>query len=1528
MGKRKERADESVTKELFDLRRRLAELEMVEADLRQAKERLAKSEERYRAFIENSSEGIWCFEAAEPIPIDLDEQDIIDRIYAMGTLVECNDAMARMYGMDRGEELLGTPLKDLLPPSDERNIDYLRRFIRQGFRLTDAESYERDVRGNERVFLNNLIGIVENGRLVRAWGTQRDITEQKRMEEALRRSEAQYRSLVEASPEIIFTLDPVNRVITSLNPAFERELGYAREEWVGKPLDALLHPADRSVVAEALRQAAQEQTPVLCEARLQAASGISPAFEFNIAIHTRWGRETHILAIARDITERKRAEEARRVLEEKYVKAFRASPDAISLSTLEEGRYLEVNEGFLQVSGYRREEIIGRTALELGIWVDTKDRERMVRSLKERGTVRNLEFSFRRKSGEIRVGLLSAEIIELEGKPCLLAVAKDITELKRAERIQASIYKISEAAHTAQNLDDLFRLIHDIISELMPAENFYIALQDERTGLISFPYFVDQYDPRPAPKKPGKGLTEYVLRTGQPLLASPHVFAELVSKGEVELIGTHSIDWLGVPLKVKERTIGVLVVQSYSEGVRFTEKEKEILMFVSSQVAMAIERKQAELALRESEERYRELVENINDVIFSVDARGRITYISPMIEQVSGHSPSEVIGRSFVEFVHPDDRALLMESFERTCAGVVEPLEFRVVAKSGEVRWVRSSSRPILQEGQLIGVQGVITDITERKEAEIALRQSEERYRDLVENANDIIYTHDLEGNLTSANAAAMRTYHYRRDEIVGKNIREIIDPRYLPVALENLRKKLAGVERTGPYELLTYTKEGTPVWVEVNTRLIYEGDRPVSVQGIARDITERKRAEEQWRWRIEQVTRHQQALLELAKMDVADLDSALKTITEIDARTLGVERVGIWLFDEHRSAIQCQDLYLLSQNRHERGMRLEASRYPRYFAALEESRTIAADDVREDSRTNEFTEEYLEPYGITSMLDVPVRLHGQIVGIVCHEHTGAKREWTLEEQDFAASVADFVSLALETAERRRAEAALRESEERYRDLVEGVDAIVWEGDPQTMRFTFVSERARDILGFPVERWLTEKDFWIHHVHPDDREAVINAFLAAARQGQHHEIEYRAVAADGRIVWIRNIVRVVRADQGAIRQIRGLMIDITEHKRMEEELLKAQKLESLSVLAGGIAHDFNNLLMGILGNLSLARMAVSPGDQINERLEAAEKATLRARDLTQQLLTFAKGGAPIKETASIAHLIGDTAEFALRGSNVRCDVRLPDDLWPVEVDEGQMSQVIQNLIINADQAMPEGGVLRIRAENVTVSSEGDLPLPPGRYVKVTFTDQGVGIPEEHLSKVFDPFFTTKQKGSGLGLATAYSIIKRHGGHIAVESTLGAGTTFTIYLPASEKPLPPEVTSREEAPVGRGHVLLMDDEAIIRDVGSQMLACLGYEVDVARDGNEAIRLYREKKERGEPYDVVIMDLTVRGGMGGREAIKKLLEFDPQARVIVSSGYSNDPIMAEYGRYGFRGVVAKPYKLQDLSRVLDQVMNGTE
>jgi CheY-like chemotaxis protein len=320
---------------------------------------------------------------------------------------------------------------------------------------------------------------------------------------------------------------------------------------------------------------------------------------------------------------------------------------------------------------------------------------------------------------------------------------------------------------------------------------------------------------------------------------------------------------------------------------------------------------------------------------------------------------------------------------------------------------------------------------------------------------------------------------------------------------------------------------------------------------------------------------------------------------------------------------------------------------------------------------------------------------------------------------------------------------------------------------------------------------------------------------------------------------------------------------------------------------------------------------------------------LRAKDLTQQLMTFAKGGEPIKQPASIAELLQEAASFALRGSNVRYECAIAKDLWPVEIDAGQISQVIHNLIINADQAMPGGGVIWIQAENLRVSTEGvepGVPLHEGRYVKIAIIDQGIGIPKEHLPKIFDPYFTTKQGGSGLGLATTYAVIKKHGGYITTGSELGVGTTFRIYLPAAQRPIISRRDGAAPPQGGRGRILVMDDEETIRELVGDILSQIGYEAAFARDGDEAIERYKKARETGRPFAAVIMDLTIPGGMGGKEAIQQLRAIDPEVKGIVSSGYSNDPVMADFRAYGFMGVIAKPYRPSELSDVVHRVLLG--
>jgi signal transduction histidine kinase len=384
--------------------------------------------------------------------------------------------------------------------------------------------------------------------------------------------------------------------------------------------------------------------------------------------------------------------------------------------------------------------------------------------------------------------------------------------------------------------------------------------------------------------------------------------------------------------------------------------------------------------------------------------------------------------------------------------------------------------------------------------------------------------------------------------------------------------------------------------------------------------------------------------------------------------------------------------------------------------------------------------------------------------------------------------------------------------------------------------------------------------------------------------------------------------------------------DITERKRVEEELLKAQKLESLGVLAGGIAHDFNNLLTGIMGNVSLAKMYVDPTGKAYPRLGEAEKACSQTKGLTQQLLTFAKGGSPIKKVDSMTRIIMDSAGFVLRGSNVRCTFSLPEDLWDVEVDGGQMSQVINNLIINADQAMPDGGIITVHAENVTLGHDENLPLPEGKYVHISIRDQGIGIPGENLSKIFDPYFTTKKKGSGLGLAGVYSILMKHNGHVGVESKPGSETTFHIYLPATEKRFVEENSLPEQGEPckGKGRILIVDDEKVVRQTAREILEHLGYQADVCEDGTAALNLYREARESGIPYAFVFMDLTIPGGMGGKVTMKKLLEIDPDVKGVVTSGYSNDPILAHYREYGFCGVIVKPFTVDEIIAALETLL----
>ena len=384
-----------------------------------------------------------------------------------------------------------------------------------------------------------------------------------------------------------------------------------------------------------------------------------------------------------------------------------------------------------------------------------------------------------------------------------------------------------------------------------------------------------------------------------------------------------------------------------------------------------------------------------------------------------------------------------------------------------------------------------------------------------------------------------------------------------------------------------------------------------------------------------------------------------------------------------------------------------------------------------------------------------------------------------------------------------------------------------------------------------------------------------------------------------------------------------LAAEVKQRKQVEDELMRAQKLEALAVLAGGIAHDFNNFLTIVQGNTDLAKIHMKPGDPVCEILQQTDTACKRAASLASQLLTFGKGGAPIVRTTSVAELLAASVDLARAGSQVRFDLAIPDDLWPADIDVGQISQVFHNVLLNARQAVPEGGVIDVRAENVVIDEAVPF-IGTGKYIRILIRDNGCGIPEEILPKIFDPYFTTKETGSGLGLATAYSIVTKHHGHIRADSTAGQGSTFCIHLPASE--LSPVTQPASVVRMGTGRILVMDDEEAIRSVLGLMMQQLGYEVECASDGAEAVELFARAMVSGRSFVGVLLDLTVPGRMGGKEAAAELRSIDPSVKLIVSSGYSDAPILSEFKKYGFDDVIRKPYTLAELGDVLTRVIGS--
>ncbi|HOT94708.1 MAG TPA: response regulator [Methanoregulaceae archaeon] len=533
---------------------------------------------------------------------------------------------------------------------------------------------------------------------------------------------------------------------------------------------------------------------------------------------------------------------------------------------------------------------------------------------------------------------------------------------------------------------------------------------------------------------------------------------------------------------------------------------------------------------------------------------------------------------------------------------------------------------------------------------------------------------------------------------------------------------------------------------------------------------------------------------------------------------------------------------------------------------------------------------------------------------------------WVYEEK----GETDRILLAMsDITERKRAEEALAAEKERLAvtlwNIGEGVIVADVRGSIVLMNRT-----AEQLTGWSATEAIGREITEVYRTEDEStRKPCANPVAQILHQGSLRDrVRHRLLISRDRSERpLGETLAPVRDSRGDIIGVVIVFRDLTTERRIEEDLAKNERLESIGVLAGGIAHDFNNILTAIEGNIIVAKAHLKEDHKAFERLVEAEKAAYRARNLTRQLLTFARGGKPVKRVLNPGEIIRESTLFALSGSTIRPELVVPEDLWQIEGDVEQLKQVIHNLVSNADQAMPDGGRLVVSAENVVLGDDELVNLGGGRYVRLTVSDTGPGIPKEHLTKIFEPYFTTKQSGSGLGLTVAHSIVRDHGGSIEVDTRPGLGTRFMVYLPATSRIASPPPETRDHPVGGDERVLWMDDEEMIREVGSEMLRVLGYQGTFTRDGEETLSVFKQAIADDIPFQAVILDLTTVNGVGGVETLRRLLEIDHRVRAIVCSGYSNDPVLANYREYGFLGVLPKPFSLQDLDTQLRRVLMGS-
>jgi PAS domain S-box-containing protein len=851
-----------------------------------------------------------------------------------------------------------------------------------------------------------------------------------------------------------------------------------------------------------------------------------------------------------------------------------------------------------------------------------------------------------------------------------------------------------------------------------------------------------------------------------------------------------------------------------------------------------------------------------------VSPQFRFLSVNKAFSSFSGYTEEELLLLTFADITHPDSIISDKKQLKKLLNGEIDQYTTtkKYIHKKGHCIWGNVSVRIFRDaSGSPLYFLPIIIDITDKMNAEEQAIENETRFKMVFELAADTVIIADPQGKILNANERSTELTGYSIQELAGKDLSHLFSKEEMdknPLRFDMLYQGC--IEQTNR---ILKRKDGNSLLIEMTSRMMPDK----SSQTIMRDITEREKAHSALKFSEEKFSK----------------------VFNLSPDSININRLSDGVYLDINNGFVAMSGFSREE-------------------VLGKSSLPGNLGIWVNKRDRETLVEGLKKHGEVIDLEAPFRRKD---GSIIYGMMSAK----IMEINGEACI---LSITRDITERKMQIDALSESEKRFRELANSLPLGIYESD-LSGQIIFVNDTALEWFQYTpgdIKKGLNI----LQTVSPQDRAKGIESMQRVLLDQNPKPVEYNAIRKDGTQFPVLIISRPIRNEDGTPEGYRGTVVDITERQKIELALQNTQKLESLGVLAGGIAHDFNNLLAGIFGYVDLARNKL---DQLSEErnfLDGAISVFSRAKALTHQLLTFAKGGTPVKTSIAIPSILEETVYFSLSGSNIKAKFDIPENIWSCNADMHQISQVIDNVIINARQAMPLGGEILITASNEVIPATSALPLTKGNYIKITIKDSGIGIPKEILPRIFDPFFTTKQQGSGLGLTTSFSIVKKHNGHIFAESEQSQGTTFTIYLPAEMSNI-----SRHSSEglntinVLNKRILFMDDEEFICDIATFALNEVGCSAVIANDGYTAINLYMKALSENQPFDAVIFDLTIPGSIGGSEVLTELRKLDPAIIAIASSGYSDDPVMANPEHFGFKSKLVKPYLKHDLQIIIEQL-----